>query len=302
MVNQSFAVLDDALDPRPLWTPGQLFIGGVGLAKGYWRDPEKTAASFVTDPRSGERLYRTGDLGRYLPGGAIEFLGREDFQVKVQGHRIELGEIEAALLRHPAVRAAVATATGDARGQKRLVAYVVLDEGSEATAEEVRVFLAAKLPEHMVPGVFLFLEELPLTANGKVDRKALPAPEALEAKTEYEAPRNDVERRLAEIWQEQLGGAEIGIHDNFFELGGDSLMAIRVITRAGEAGIRLEPRHVFEHQTIAELSPLAVEVAPAEAEPSWTEEEPASSEPDFADSGLAPDQLDKVLAKLKGMS
>jgi len=302
MVNQSFAVLDDALDPRPLWTPGQLFIGGVGLAKGYWRDSEKTAASFVTHPRSGERLYRTGDLGRYLPGGAIEFLGREDFQVKVQGHRIELGEIEAALLRHPAVRAAVAVAVGDARGQKRLVAYVVLDEGSEATAEEVRVFLAGKLPEHMVPGVFLFLEELPLTANGKVDRKALPAPEALEAKTEYEAPRNDVERRLAEIWQEQLGGAEIGIHDNFFELGGDSLMAIRVITRAGEAGIRLEPRHVFEHQTIAELSPLAVEVAPAEAEPSWNEEEPASSEPDFADSGLAPDQLDKVLAKLKGMS
>jgi len=177
MVNQTFHVLDEALAPRPTWVPGQLYIGGVGLAQGYWRDEAKTAASFIVHPRTGEQLYRTGDLGRYLPDGNIEFLGREDFQVKVQGHRIELGEIEAALSQHPAVRAGVVVALGEPRGDKRLVGYVVAGDGQPPTTDELRAFLRAKLPEYMVPPTFVTLDALPLTPNGKVDRRALPAPE-----------------------------------------------------------------------------------------------------------------------------
>src|SRR6185295_17067551 len=184
MANQTFYVLDDELRPRPTWVPGQLAIGGIGLSVGYWRDPEKTEASFIVHPRTGERLYRTGDLGRWLPSGEIEFLGREDFQVKIRGFRVELGEIETALARHSAVREAVVIALtaspgregGGVPGEKRLVAYLLAEPGaSPPDVGDLRGHLRAQLPEYMVPASFHVLDAFPLSSNGKVDRKALPA-------------------------------------------------------------------------------------------------------------------------------
>ena len=178
LANQTFHVLDDSLEPCPRWVPGQLYIGGKGVAKGYWRDPERTRESFVADPRSGETLYRTGDVGRYLPGGDIEFLGREDLQVKVQGFRIELAEVEHALLQHARVRACAVQLGGEPRGKRFLIGYVVPTSDPGPGAEELRGFLKDKLPEYMLPAQFVALRELPLTANGKVNRQALHAPDA----------------------------------------------------------------------------------------------------------------------------
>ena len=259
LANQSFHVLDDGLRPRPTWVPGQLYIGGVGLAKGYWRDPAKTAASFVVHPETGERLYRTGDLGRYLPDGEIEFLGREDSQVKVRGYRVELGEIEAALAGHPGLRDAVVVAReGGAPGEKRLNAYVVAAVAQEAPdAAALRAYLRERLPEYMVPAGILFLDALPLTANGKVDRRALPGvgQEAPQERREYVAPRTDIEEALAAICAEILGVEKLGVHDDFFELGGDSLMGIRAIFRIRQAvGIELEVRDFFAAPTVAGLA------------------------------------------------
>jgi pyochelin synthetase len=263
MVNQTFRVLDDRLDERPTWVPGDLYIGGIGLATCYWRDEERTSRSFLRHPRSGERLYRTGDLGRYLPSGDIEFLGRRDLQVKVQGYRIELGEIEAALGRHPAVRSAVAAALGERQGDKRLVAYVVAAppaSGAAPSAAELKDHLRAKLPDYMVPSAVIFLDALPLTANGKVDRAALPAPEAVRAPGEaaaFVAPRNPTEAILAEIWQELLGRAAVGVTDDFFDLGGYSLLAVRLMARIrGRLGRNLPLATLFSASTIARLAEL----------------------------------------------
>ncbi len=292
MVNQTFHVLDDALAPRPVWVPGSLYIGGIGVALGYWRDEEKTRASFITHAHTGERLYRTGDLGRYLPDGNIEFLGREDFQVKIRGHRIELGEIEAALLQHPEVQSAVVAAAGEARGNNRwLVAYVVrarqetageIPDGAAADdapapsvtpaddlAESLREFAGSKLPDYMVPATVMFLDALPLSSNGKVDRKALPAPgtDRPADSATYVAPRDATEEKLAEIWRDALHLDRIGVHDNFFELGGDSVMAIQIIARANRLGFQLAANHIFECQTIAELAEKAGRVTPAAAAP-----------------------------------
>jgi amino acid adenylation domain-containing protein len=176
MRNQTFHVLNDAEAPCPIWVPGQLYIGGNGLARGYWRDAPKTAASFIHSNGDGERLYRTGDWGRYLPDGNIEFLGREDFQVKLQGQRVELGEIEAKLVEHPGVDSCVMVVREDRHGEKGLVGYVIPKRGVVLQASALREFLCAKLPEHMVPSAFVFVEEFPLTANGKLNRKALPPP------------------------------------------------------------------------------------------------------------------------------
>jgi len=230
MVNQTFHVLDERLEPRPVWVPGQLYIGGVGLALGYWRDEEKTAASFVAHPRTGERLYRTGDLGRWLPQGEIEFLGREDLQVKVQGHRIELGEIEAVLGRHPAVRAAVVKAVGEGRAGRRLAAYVVA-EGPSA-AGDLRDFLRGHLPEHMVPVTFRFLDALPLTANGKVDRAALPDPGETPAREAASRPApagaaslaDEIATRVARV----LGLDRVDPEAQLMELGMISVDMIRI--------------------------------------------------------------------------
>ena len=261
MVNQSFHALDGELSERPLWVPGELFIGGIGLAKGYWRDPRKTALSFPPHPRPerpGERLYRTGDLGRWLPDGEIEFLGREDFQVKVRGHRIELGEIEAALGLHPAVREAVVVAPGE-RNRRQLIAFVVLAAGQQASDEDLGPgHLAEHLPAYMVPQVFRCLPELPLSANGKVDRGALErlaagAASAGRQAVGYVAPRDTFEERLAAIWSDVLQVEKVGVEDNFFELGGDSILGIRIVSRAAEAGLEIRPTALFEHQTIAAL-------------------------------------------------
>jgi amino acid adenylation domain-containing protein len=258
MVNQTFHVLDGHLLPRPTWVPGLLYIGGVGLAKGYWRDPAKTATSFITHPETGERLYRTGDLGRYLPSGDIEFLGREDSQVKIRGYRVELGEIEAVLAGHPAVRDAVVVARdGGVPGEKRLSAYIVAAPESGLDAAALRSFLRDRLPDYMVPAGFLFLDFLPLTANGKVDRRALPLldQEAVRSRREYVAPRTEMEAALAAICAETLGVERLGVHDDFFELGGDSLMAIRAIFRIRKsAGVELPVRSFFDAPTVAGLA------------------------------------------------
>jgi amino acid adenylation domain-containing protein len=252
MRNQTFHVLDDAFRPRPVWVPGQLYIGGVGLADGYLRDEEKTAASFVVHPETGERLYRTGDLGRFLPGGVIEFLGREDFQVKIQGNRIELGEIEAAILQHPEVRNAVVVVHGPRHGSKRLVGFV-----APAVPAGLDEFLAAKLPRYMVPVAYQELTAVPLTANGKVDRQALVvADDVVEDDTQaHVVPRTPVEEVVAEVWTKILGVDRVGVHDNFFTLGGDSLMAMRAVVHLREAlDIELPMRVLFDSPTLADVA------------------------------------------------
>jgi amino acid adenylation domain-containing protein len=257
MTNQSFHVLDSELQACPVWVPGMLYIGGVGLARGYWRDVERSRASFITHPRTGERLYATGDRGRSLPDGNIEFLGRIDQQVKVQGYRIELGEIEAALLEHPAIQAGVVSSVGVRLGRKQLVAHVVFEPRELAAAPDVREFLRQRLPEYMIPSRIVPLERLPLTPNGKVARLALPqlevengAPEAALAPL-----RTRVEHRLAEIWGALLGNPLLGLDSNFFELGGDSLLATQLLTRLrGAFAIELPLRTIFESVTLSRLA------------------------------------------------
>ncbi|HEY2738967.1 MAG TPA: condensation domain-containing protein, partial [Thermoanaerobaculia bacterium] len=246
----------------PLGVPGELWIGGPGVGRGYFHRVELTAERFVV--LDGRRFYRTGDLVRHVfsgggEGGALEFLGRIDFQVKVRGFRIEPGEVEAALGGHPAVRDAVVVAYAEPGGENQLVAYVVFVEGAEGTpAEALRTFLRGLLPEYMVPSVFVPLAALPLSPNGKVDRKALPAPVAArEALAGSAAPRNAREELLAEIWRGVLGLDQVGIHDNFFQLGGDSILSIQVVARARRAGLLISPRQLFESQTIAGLAAVS---------------------------------------------
>ncbi len=257
----------------PLGATGELCIGGAGVARGYLNQAAQTAERFIPDSFSGEagaRLYRTGDLVRQLRNGAIEFLGRVDSQVKIRGHRIELGEIEVAMRQHPEIREVVVIAASDERDHKRLVAYLVASGKPAPTASELQSFLKTRLPSYMWPSTFVLLDEMPLTPNGKVDRRALPAPEtarvAADSRT-LEAPRSDVEKTLAEIWKQVLGIAEIGIHDNFFELGGDSIISIQIIARANQRGIRLMPKQLFQNQTIAQLAAVAdTSGAPVEAD------------------------------------
>ncbi|MEU7260676.1 hybrid non-ribosomal peptide synthetase/type I polyketide synthase [Streptomyces rimosus] len=258
MRNQQFAVLNDAMQPCPVWVPGQLYISGAGLARGYLGDEGRTRAAFIRHPITGERLYRTGDLGRYLPDGTIEFLGREDFQVKVQGYRIELGEIEAALLQHPGVRAAVAAVSGERHGTKNLVAYVVLDEDADLQDPPARLrqALGETLPAYFVPQHILVLDALPLSANGKVDRAALPSPDAPGGQSGDEVlPRDEVEKLLAGIWQQFFGPDSIGVHVSFFTLGGNSLMAVRLMARIQQLlGCSLPISTLFASPTIALLA------------------------------------------------
>ncbi|MFJ8923572.1 amino acid adenylation domain-containing protein [Streptomyces sp. NPDC102415] len=268
MRNQTFHVLDEAFRPRPAGVPGQLYIGGVGLAQGYLRDEARTKAAFVTHPETGRRLYRTGDLGRFLPSGDIEFLGREDFQVKVQGYRIELGEIEAAITQHPDVRAAVTVVQGEPRGAKRLIAFVV-PQAAHGRPQDLRDFLGTKLPRYMVPDVYVEIDALPLTANGKVDRRALVLPEqvAEEAAPPYEAPRTPVEEAVAEVWTNMLQVERVGIHDNFFALGGDSLMAMRAVVHLRKTlGTELPIRVLFDNETLEDTALVIEEHLLAEIE------------------------------------
>jgi amino acid adenylation domain-containing protein len=261
--NQTMHVLDGALRPSPDWVPGDLYIGGLGLARGYWGDPERTAAAFLDHPARAARLYRTGDRARVWPGGTIEFLGRRDQQVKVQGFRVELGEVETALARQPGISQAVVTAVGERFEAKRLVAYVVPEDPTLRSPEaDARMgaalaeALRALLPAYMVPPVFVVLDALPVSANGKVDRKALPVPGGLLAsRRERVAPRTAVETGVAEVWAAVLDQPRVGVHDNFFELGGDSLSAIRLVSRLRESlGVDLPLRRLFDAPTVAGLA------------------------------------------------
>jgi amino acid adenylation domain-containing protein/non-ribosomal peptide synthase protein (TIGR01720 family) len=261
IANTRVYVLDRRGAPVPIGVPGELFLGGDGVARGYLGRPELSAERFVVDPfelKADARLYRTGDLVRFRPDGALEYLGRLDQQIKLRGYRIELGEIEAALTEHPGVREAVVLAREDLPGQKRLVAYVVAGEAGPESGE-LRSFLGARLPEYMVPATFMRVERLPLLPNGKVDRRALPAPPSGTEIAEAAAlPRTSIERRLAEIWQGVLRRASVGTDESFFEIGGDSILAIQVVTRARQAGLGITPRQIFQHQSIAELALVAV--------------------------------------------
>ncbi|MGQ0841973.1 amino acid adenylation domain-containing protein [Actinokineospora sp.] len=270
--NTIVRVLDDDLRPRPIGVPGELYIGGAGLARGYLDRPEQTAAAFISDPGTGQRVYRTGDLVRYLPDGNLEFLGRVDEQVKIRGFRIELGEITAAMRAHPAVRDAVAVAREDSPGDRRLVGYVTADADPTELSRSVRAALAERLPRYMVPAFVVVLAELPLTPSGKVDRRALPAPEGAAAEAEYVAPRTPTERRLTRLVAETLRIERVGLDDDFFALGGHSLLAARLhatIRRIWQVDLPI--RSVFEHPRIGALADLldsagTVDTAAVEAE------------------------------------
>ena len=257
LTNQQMHVLDEAMRPCPVWKPGRIFIGGVGLARGYLGDDARTAASFMRHPVTGDRLYNTGDLGRYLPSGDIELLGREDLQVKVQGFRIELGEIEAALTQHPGVRAAVVSATGEKLARKRLVAHLVLDPTAPPSVEAVREWLRERLPAYAVPHGFAVLEALPLSGNGKIDRSALRFDEQGARAAAPRAPASETERVVAGFFAELLERSEVGCGTSFFELGGNSLLAVKLVGRVrARFGRELPISALFEHQTVERLAAL----------------------------------------------
>ncbi|MEA5536966.1 non-ribosomal peptide synthetase [Crocosphaera sp. XPORK-15E] len=316
--NAEVYILDQYLQPLPVGVSGELYIGGEGLARGYFNQPELTKQKFIDNPftnqkynigdkgilltvqdrekgkgdreretRNGEqgtgnkeqndpknsiydlgkysskRLYKTGDLVRYLPSGNIEFLGRIDHQVKIRGFRIELGEIESVLTQHPGITEAVVVTQKDQLGNQSLVAYVICENQSN-NQNQLQTFLKEKLPDYMIPRVFLFLEQLPLTPNGKVNRQDLPLPnwQNLESTDNFIAPETATQKILAQIWGDVLRQKQVGINDNFFELGGDSILSIAIIARANQAGLQLTPKQLFQHQTIAELAMVANTTTP----------------------------------------
>ncbi|NOU44484.1 MAG: amino acid adenylation domain-containing protein, partial [Methyloglobulus sp.] len=264
IANTQIYILDRHLQPVPLGVTGEIHIGGAGVARGYLNRPELTAERFIADPfgqgrdnlagaACGGRLYKTGDLGRWLPDGSVDYLGRNDFQVKIRGFRIELGEVEAQLSRCPGIREAVVMAREDVPGDKRLVAYLVAEAGQEPTAADLRGQLSAVLAEYMVPGAYVALEAFPLTPNGKLDRKALPAPDGSSVTCRaYEPPQGAAEAAIAHIWQELLHLGQVGRHDHFFELGGHSLLAVQLVSRLRqELGIEVPLRDLFARPVLA---------------------------------------------------
>jgi hypothetical protein len=265
-------LLDASLEPVPVGVHGELYIGGDGVARGYWRRPELTAERFAPNPfsrRAGERMYRTGDLARYLGNGEIEFLGRSDHQVKIRGFRIELGEIEAALSEQAIVRDSVVLAREDTPGDKRIVAYVVLNQGCAAPADELRRLIKDQLPSLMIPAAFVFLDALPLTPNGKIDRKALPAPDRVRPEIEaaFVAPRTPIEEMMAATWSQVLQLEKIGIHDNFFSIGGHSLLAAQVLNRVQQTfNVELPLSIFFETPTVAALAAQIARIQMQEAD------------------------------------
>ncbi len=257
MSNRTAYILDDAQQLKPVGVVGEIYVGGAGIARGYLNRAALTNEKFIRNPFSkepGSRLYKTGDLGRWSPDGNIEYIGRADDQVKIRGYRIELGEIEAVLQELKEVRQAVVIASVDGEGTKRLIGYIVPGDGFDK--QLVRQHLIDKLPEYMVPAILIELSALPLTSNGKIDKKALPDPEEGDRATcEFIAPRNHVEEVLASVWQKLLDVEKIGIHDNFFEMGGDSLLAIRVVSAIRkELETEIAISSLFEYQTIASLA------------------------------------------------
>jgi arthrofactin-type cyclic lipopeptide synthetase C len=259
--NSRVYVLDVNRQPVPIGVAGELYIGGDGVAKGYLNRPELTAEKFVADPFNADPdalLYRTGDLARWRADGTVDYLGRNDDQVKIRGFRIELGEIEARLSQHEDVKDAVVLVREDAPGEKRLVAYFTQHgEGELLAIEDLRGYLHAQLPDYMVPAAYVRLDALPLTANGKLDRRALPTPDqdAVVSRV-YEAPQGEVETLLTQIWQEVLGLEQIGRHDNFFELGGHSLLAVRLLGLLAQAKLTVSLGELFQHESVASLALL----------------------------------------------
>jgi amino acid adenylation domain-containing protein len=281
-------ILDEWGEPEPVGVAGEIYVGGAGVTRGYLNRPELTAERFVVNPftsQAGARMYRSGDVGKWLEDGSIEFVGRNDSQVKIRGYRIELGEIEARLAEHAGVREAVVVAREDGGGEKRLVAYWTAsgEGGTELGAEQLRAHVASHLPEYMVPAAYVELEELPLTANGKLDRKGLPEPggEAYVA-AKYEEPVGEVEKKLAEIWAEVLKVERVGRHDNFFQLGGHSLMTVGLIERMRSNGIGVDVRAIFASPVLSELA------ANAGRNNSWIEVPP----------NLIPAQCDRITPEM----
>jgi acyl-coenzyme A synthetase/AMP-(fatty) acid ligase/acyl carrier protein len=268
LTNQRMHVFDDALNERPFWVPGDLFIGGDGVAQGYWRDDEKTASSFSTHPETGERLYRTGDLGRWLPDGTIEFLGREDTQVKIGGLRIELGEIDATLSSHPDIKQcavvarhleARAATDASAASTRQIVAFVAIAEGRSASEDDLRAWLATKLPAGLVPRRIVMVPALPLSANGKVDVGRLSLPAAASRQSARSVPNSPEAISVRRIWAEALGLGEdhVGTDDNFFDLGGTSIDLVRVAGSLSElAGRNVSVLSLFDHPTIDGMAAL----------------------------------------------
>jgi amino acid adenylation domain-containing protein len=287
MLNQPWYILDSWGRPSPEWVPGELYIGGIGLALGYWGDEEKTAGSFLKHPITGERIYRTGDLGRYLPGGLIEFLGRGDTQVKIQGHRIELGEIESQLCAQPGVsKAVVKVQRNSSGGQPQLAAYVVPATGVSLDWSTLKAELASRLPDYMVPRLFMSLPHIPLSANGKIDRKSLPpiVDQILGAiGRASRTPQGPTEEALAGIWSQVLKVDAVNATDNFFDLGGQSFEAVRIIGLIREVfGLALSIGDIWQHQ---ELEVLAKVIANREGgkafDPLVTIDTGGSGEPCF---------------------
>ncbi|MGE5123121.1 MAG: amino acid adenylation domain-containing protein, partial [Acidobacteriaceae bacterium] len=266
VANSHIYLLDPRLAPVPVGVVGEVYIGGVGLAHGYLNQPDLTSQRFIQSPfQSGERLYRTGDLARYLPDGNLLFVGRADTQIKLHGLRIELGEIEANLVQYPGVKQAVVLLHEQGAGGKQLMAYVTASHDPPPSPEELREYLSQRLPVPMIPSSFTVVDAFPLTTNGKVNRKDLPAPTIQQVKQRSVSlePQTNIEKTLASILQEVLGVKRVGRDDNFFELGGDSILSLQIVALAAEAGLRLKPQHVFQAPTIARLATLA---RPVEAE------------------------------------
>lgn len=274
LANNQIYILDHYLQPVPIGVSGEIYIGGSNLTRGYLNHPEITSEKFIPNPFSdqfGSRLYKTGDLARYLPNGKIEFVGRADHQVKIRGFRIEISEVESVLRQHPKIKENIVLTKEEQSGTKGLVAYFVSTHKSELSTHELRDFLQQKLPDYMIPSTFIQLKALPLTPNGKIDRQVLPAPENFnpELAAKFVAPRNSIEKTIANIWSGVLKIEQVGIYDNFFELGGDSIISIQIIARLNQAGLQLTPKQLFDFPTVARLaavvgsgSKLEVEQAP----------------------------------------
>jgi amino acid adenylation domain-containing protein len=298
IANLQIYVLDPQGEPVPIGVPGECYLGGIGVGRGYHRRPDLTADRFVPDPFSphpGQRLYRTGDLVRSRPDGALEYLGRLDHQVKIRGVRIELGEVEAALRQQPGVREAVVVARREGAGGARLIGYVTTQAEPPVDPAALRQALARTLPEYLVPAVVVRLAQLPLSPNGKVDRQALPAPEwEAQRTTAYAAPATELEHRLAAIWAQVLGLAQVGRHDNFFELGGDSITSLQVLAKAHREGLTLTPKQLFEHPTVASAAAVAV-VESADATPSVADEQGAGR---IVDVELSDEEMENLLKEI----
>jgi amino acid adenylation domain-containing protein len=291
-------VLDHCLLPAPVGASGELYIGGAGVARGYPAHPGLTAGRFLPDPFSAEadaRLYRTGDRVRYRLDGVLEFLGRVDQQVKIRGYRIELAEIESVLLRRPEVAEAAVIAHADDAGNVRLIAYLVCPASRPQAVADLREWLKEQLPEYMAPTTFILLDALPRNPNGKIDRQAMPAPDATSTLRDKPPapPRDEKERLLADIWSAVLRVEPIGIFDDFFELGGDSILSIRIVARAREAGLKITPNQLFDSRTVAALA------AAAELVQSSNGGGAVDTSASASETGLSNEELEQFLDRLE---